>query len=278
MMRRHVRTCRLRHLPYLRFPKARRQPVAMIILSLLPCHADPIRASDESEGPPAYEHTSPNTGNPGDAVDYLDVSIPRPASLFASASSTRRLSAPPGLTAPGSYSRHELATDPSPDVSGAINIELLEDALPVYHERRTTFGLPVTIVYPREATVSEQGSLHSMRSHLSPHSALSASGSAPAFNSNSEHPRGFTASSLRSLAHSQLPLLDRAPPRATQPRRGVSPALHYRATLCGSVTVAWSPRAVSAAGGCCAATREGDVDGDAEQRHDAHTGDRSEYG
>jgi hypothetical protein len=60
----------------------------------------------------------------------------------------------------------------------------------------------VTIVYPREATVSEQGSLHSMRSHLGPYSALSAAGSAPASNSNSEHSRGFTAGSLRSLAHS----------------------------------------------------------------------------
>lgn len=41
-----------------------------------------------------------------------------------------------------------------------------------------------------------------MRSHLSPHSARSASGSAPASNSNSERSRGLTASSLRSLAHS----------------------------------------------------------------------------
>ncbi|KAI0246792.1 hypothetical protein BJV78DRAFT_1157633 [Lactifluus subvellereus] len=185
-------------------------------VGLSPLSADPIRASDESEGPPAYEPTSPNTGNSDDAVDYLDVPIPRPASPFASASSTRRLSAPPGLTIPGSYPQHDLAVDPSPDASGGINMELLEEAppaageswrqiaqaLPVYHERRTTFGLPVTIVYPREPTVSEQGSLHSMRSHLSPHSALSASGSAPASNSNSEHSRGFTASSLRSLAHS----------------------------------------------------------------------------
>jgi hypothetical protein len=61
---------------------------------------------------------------------------------------------------------------------------------------------PSTIVYPREQSVSEQGSLHSMRTRLSPHSALSASGSAPASNSNSAHSRGFTASSLKSLAHS----------------------------------------------------------------------------
>jgi hypothetical protein len=41
-----------------------------------------------------------------------------------------------------------------------------------------------------------------MRSRLSPHSALSASGSAPASNSNSLHSRGVTGGSLKSLAHS----------------------------------------------------------------------------
>ena len=41
-----------------------------------------------------------------------------------------------------------------------------------------------------------------MRSRLSPHSALSASGSAPASNSNSLHSRGITGASLKSLAHS----------------------------------------------------------------------------
>ncbi len=61
---------------------------------------------------------------------------------------------------------------------------------------------PSTIVYSREQTVSEEGSLYSMRSRLSPHSALSASGSAPASNSNSAHSRGFTGGSSKSLAHS----------------------------------------------------------------------------
>lgn len=41
-----------------------------------------------------------------------------------------------------------------------------------------------------------------MRSHLGAHSPLSASGSAPTSNSNSQHSRGVTASSLKSLAHS----------------------------------------------------------------------------
>ena len=60
---------------------------------------------------------------------------------------------------------------------------------------------PSTIVYPHEQAVSEEGSLYSMRSRLSPHSALSASGSAPASNSNSLHSRGL-GGSLKSLAHS----------------------------------------------------------------------------
>jgi ribosomal protein L31 len=57
-------------------------------------------------------------------------------------------------------------------------------------------------VYPREPTVSEQESLRSMRSHLGPYSARSVSGSAPASHTNSEHSRGLTASSLKSVAHS----------------------------------------------------------------------------
>src|SRR6267154_314214 len=62
--------------------------------------------------------------------------------------------------------------------------------------------------------VSEEGSLYSMRSRLSPHSALSASGSAPASNSNSLHSRGVTGSSLKSLAHSSsVSSIDRRPSR-----------------------------------------------------------------
>jgi ribosomal protein L31 len=53
-----------------------------------------------------------------------------------------------------------------------------------------------------------------MRSRLSPHSALSASGSAPASNSNSLHSRGLTGGSLKSLAHSSsVSSIDRRPSR-----------------------------------------------------------------
>ena len=63
-----------------------------------------------------------------------------------------------------------------------------------------------------------------MRSHLSPHSALSASGSAPVSNSASEHSRAFTVNSLKSLAHaSSISSTDR---RLVRPSPGeVSPAL-----------------------------------------------------
>ena len=60
---------------------------------------------------------------------------------------------------------------------------------------------PSTIVYPREQTVSEEGSLYSMRSRLSPHSALSASGSAPASNSNSLHSEATLTFYPRSRSH-----------------------------------------------------------------------------
>jgi hypothetical protein len=120
-----------------------------------PLAADPMRVSEESEEPPAFEPTAPNTGNPDDGLDILDVPIPRPASPFASASSTRRLSAPPGLTPPDSNAQRDLGASLSLDPSNAIEFGMLEDAppaardswrqiaqgLPVHRERRTTFGL-----------------------------------------------------------------------------------------------------------------------------------------
>ncbi|KAI0261169.1 hypothetical protein BC834DRAFT_972946 [Gloeopeniophorella convolvens] len=181
-----------------------------------PLSAQPIRASSESDHPPAYEPIPSNASKAEEAIDFLDMPVPRPASPFASVSSTstsNKLPPPPGLGLPVPHVWRDSASDPS-DVSGAINIEFLEDAppeagegwrqiaqaLPGPEERRTTFGMqPLTVVHPREPTTSEQGSLHSMRSHLSPRSALSASGSAPA---SSEHSRGPTGSSGKSLAHS----------------------------------------------------------------------------
>ena len=124
-----------------------------------PLSGEPIRASLEGEAPPAYNSRSPDTGEPDDALDYLDVPIPRPTSPFASASSSKRLVTPPGLDDPDPFP----AAAPSPDVSGTVNFELLEEdppaagerwrhmalGLPSLHERRTTFGLMVRGPLPR---------------------------------------------------------------------------------------------------------------------------------
>jgi hypothetical protein len=120
-----------------------------------PLSGEPLRASEESEEPPLDGYGASAAREPDDAVDYLDVPIPRPASPFASASSAKRLSMPPGL---GSLTSFPVVA-PSSDTSGTINInvEMLEEAppaagtswrqiaqgLPSLHERRTTFGVMV---------------------------------------------------------------------------------------------------------------------------------------
>ncbi|KAN0124148.1 hypothetical protein V8E53_015846 [Lactarius tabidus] len=195
-----------------------------------PLSGEPIRAPDDSDLPPAYEPTASGSGQKDELGDILDAPAPRPASPFASVSSAKAWSPPPGL----------VLSNPAttPNTPGGIDIDLLEEAPPAagaswrqlaqgapsLHERRTTFGMPTSFVYPREPTISEQGSLHSIRSHLSPHSALSAAGSAPVSNSASDHSRGFTVNSLKSLAQSSsISSIDR---RLVRPNPGeVSPAL-----------------------------------------------------
>ncbi|KAH9050349.1 hypothetical protein EDB83DRAFT_1370116 [Lactarius deliciosus] len=201
-----------------------------------PLSAEPMRAHDESEQPPAYDPTPPGSSQKDELADYLDAPVPRPASPFASVSSAKGMSPPPGLSLPNPHVWRDSATSPSTNTSGGIDIDLLEEAppaagaswrqmaqgLPSLHERRTTFGLPQ--IHPRDPTTSEQGSLHSMRSHLSPHSALSASGSAPVSISASGHSRAFTLASLKSLAHSSS--VTSADRRFARPSPGeVSPAL-----------------------------------------------------
>jgi len=96
-------------------------------------------------------------------------------------------------------------------------------------EHRTSFGV-AQFIHPRDiTTISEVGSLQSMRTHLNPTSPLS-SGSAPASlrrdltGSNSSRPSKYsqsqTASSARSLVHSSSISSDEQ--RRT---RGVSPSL-----------------------------------------------------
>ncbi|KAI8969865.1 hypothetical protein BD414DRAFT_253660 [Trametes punicea] len=187
-----------------------------------------------SSDPPAYEETpAPHAQAREDdytEVDVLDIPAPRPASPFSAASS--RPTFPPGLVplpTPRVWRDSHASSSPSPatESTSGIGIDVLEDEPPTADNgwrslagsfrpndgRRTTFGVP-TVVQPRDALHSERGSLHSMRSHLSPHSSMSPAGSAPASSrhtlngssssrpSASSHSRGLTISSGGSLAHS----------------------------------------------------------------------------
>ncbi|CCM04677.1 uncharacterized protein FIBRA_06863 [Fibroporia radiculosa] len=174
--------------------------------------------------PPSYEASMlPPTrlGNtPTSELDVLDEPAPRPASPFTAVSG--RPNIPPGLVplpTPDAW-RNSRVTDMSMDTSG-IQIDVLEDEPPAARDgwrslasggegRRMTFGVPM-VVHPRDALNSEQGSLHSMRSHLSPRSGLSPAGSAPASSRHtmhssssrpSMHSQGLTGSSGMSLTHS----------------------------------------------------------------------------
>jgi hypothetical protein len=120
-----------------------------------PLSAEPLRAVSESEESPVYQPDQPDSRQADDdAVDYLDIPAPRPASPFAPISSSSRLWPPPG---------HGVLDDPAAvptsDISDANDTDLLEDAppaageswrriaqgLPSLHERRTTFGLAVSM-------------------------------------------------------------------------------------------------------------------------------------
>ena len=119
-----------------------------------PLSAEPMRASEESEGPPAYEPTASGSSKKYALADFLDSPVPRPASPFASVSSAKALSPPPGLALPNPHVWRDSATTPS-NISGGVDIDLLEEAppaageswrqlaqgVPSLHERRTTFGL-----------------------------------------------------------------------------------------------------------------------------------------
>jgi hypothetical protein len=122
-----------------------------------PLSAAPIRAASQSEASTVHQpHQPDGRKRYDDAADYLDVPIPRPTSPFASVSSTNRLPSPPGLGGPDL----DPAAVPSSDISDAINVELLEEEPPAAgenwkqiaqglsasHERRTTFGLVVSVL------------------------------------------------------------------------------------------------------------------------------------
>ncbi|KAI0064958.1 hypothetical protein BV25DRAFT_1914105 [Artomyces pyxidatus] len=193
-----------------------------------------IRADSD---PPAYEanpQPPPQAALPADyPADYLDIPVPRPASPFATASSSTtrtgalRPSIPPGLALPNPHAWRDSGSGESPLSLGSgagITIDVLEEAPPAAeggwrlmsqgsgfdpeHQRRTTFGTPQVVMPGFNRIPSEEASLHSMRSHLSPRNALSVSGSAPAstLGSGSSHPSGHSqgrsVSSGASLAYS----------------------------------------------------------------------------
>lgn len=122
-----------------------------------PLSAAPIRAYSQSEESTVHQPNQPDARKPhDDADDYLDAPIPRPASPFASVSSSNRLPSPPGLGRPDL----DPSAVPSSDISDAINVELLEEEPPAAgenwkqiaqglstsHDRRTTFGMAVSVL------------------------------------------------------------------------------------------------------------------------------------
>ncbi|KAK7678567.1 hypothetical protein QCA50_018439 [Cerrena zonata] len=180
--------------------------------------------------PPTYDDSQAQShaSDQGQTVDILDIPAPAPASPFVNA----RPAFPPGLVAlptPRTW-RDSYSSSNSPLTNRSsigIQIDVLEEEPPLAREgwrnistgggdglrdpRRTTFGMPVVIHQPSH--ISEEASLHSMRSHLDPYSSHSPSGSAPASHhtltasgssrpSGSSHSHDRTMSSNRSLAHS----------------------------------------------------------------------------
>ncbi|KAI1783873.1 hypothetical protein LXA43DRAFT_1044864 [Ganoderma leucocontextum] len=189
-----------------------------------------------SDNPPTYEAATrpqsmvaieyPN-------IDLLDLPAPRPASPFSAASGSRSI--PPGLSNVSVWRSSVVSSSASPttavdSTSGiGIHLDVLDQAPPTADNgwsnlsgggggrqlgRRLTFGRPM-VVQPRDMFESERGSLHSMRSHLSPYSSRSPTGSAAASShtlsgsgssrpstSIRSHSRGQTGSSGQSLAHS----------------------------------------------------------------------------
>ncbi|GBE88432.1 predicted protein [Sparassis crispa] len=174
-----------------------------------------IRRSDNSGAypgkPPSYDVIALSSGSPPEPVDILDIPAPPPAEPFAAA----RHDFPPGLVplpSPRVW-RDSQPSSPTSGSSAGIQIDVLEEEPPSARagwrslqgsgeeNRRTTFGIPV-VVHARDAQNSEQGSLYSMRSHLSPRSRLSPSGSAPASSLHTVSHSG-SGSSSRPTFHSQ---------------------------------------------------------------------------
>ncbi|TCD61168.1 hypothetical protein EIP91_008830 [Steccherinum ochraceum] len=179
-----------------------------------------VYASVPNEPPPSYDDSSvprhrSHTRLPSD-IDVLDLPAPPPVtSRIASASSSSF--PPPGLMAvPATWRDSSPSNQPSHGSSDDIAFNF-EDEPPVaaagwrslaggsgaQGARRTTFGTVGTpmIFNPPVSPTSEQGSLHSMRSHLSPYASRSAIGSAPASTQHTLSGSGSSRPSAHSHAH-----------------------------------------------------------------------------
>ncbi|KAI0077296.1 hypothetical protein K474DRAFT_1106932 [Panus rudis PR-1116 ss-1] len=174
-----------------------------------------IRAvNPPSERPPSYGHdedsfprlSSSFAPPSGAEIDILDIPAPSPVSPFTSS----RPAFPPGLVplpTPRAWrdSYSSVGTPISAGSSGeaGIGIDILEEEPPAARAgwrslasgigggggggssgsaatRRTTFGNQPVIIQNQPSKSSEEASLHSMRSHLSPYASRSPVGSAPA--------------------------------------------------------------------------------------------------
>ncbi|TFK53436.1 hypothetical protein OE88DRAFT_1249897 [Heliocybe sulcata] len=166
--------------------------------------------SDVSETQPSGTDESHGGLSPG--VDILDLPAPSAEESFSTTANRSRkdLVFPPGLSSSPLPNHWDSAQTPSEEIDSyhghnlhaPAAVDVLEEEPPRAGEgwrslasgagggdRRTTFGSVgnPTVVHPRDITHSEQGSLHSMRSHLSPFSSRSPSGSAAASSPSSRH-------------------------------------------------------------------------------------------
>ncbi|KAF8553997.1 hypothetical protein OG21DRAFT_1141050 [Imleria badia] len=182
--------------------------------------------------PPAYTVNDPydSLGSRGSfpysqGMDVLDLPVPQPVSPFTASggtsTATRSVVAPPGLI--GSHVRAwrdslSVITGSGSSNNASITIDVLDaepptagegwrsmaallgtgadESGPETGEQRATFGTP-QIVHQPHPMLSDQGSLHSMHSHLSPHSR--SSDSAPI---SSKYLSGSNSS--RPSAHSRV--------------------------------------------------------------------------
>lgn len=202
-----------------------------------------------SGAPPAYDDPYDLMGSRGHSplsptgIDVLDIPAPAP---FSSASTNGR-PLPPGLVPLSSRHawRDSLSVITGSSNGAGITIDVLDAEPPRAgdgwkslaggflgvstgsdpSEQRTTFGTP-QVIHQGNPLVSERGSLHSMRSHLSPYSARSSSGSAPASSARVFNLSGSNSSRpSANSAHSRVATTSSASLNSSRPFGPISPSV-----------------------------------------------------